>query len=139
MTVATAEENTPWAAPVYYVYQEGGFYFFSDPRSRHIVESQASGRSAASVHVAANTWKDIRGLQMSGHIRRVSIGPESARALAAYLKKFPFTSEFFSSGAPLKVEDFKQRFNVRLYAFIPERVYYLDNRVRFGFREKVDL
>jgi len=139
ITLATAEENIPWAAPVYYVYQGACFYFFSDPDSRHIVQSRASGRSAASVHVAASGWKEIRGLQMSGRIRQVSMGAESVKAVAAYLKKFPFTAEFFSSGSPLGLDDFTRRFHVRMYAFVPERVYYLDNRIRFGFREHVDL
>ena len=139
MTVATAQGNTPWAAPVYYVYRSAHFYFFSDPCSRHIVESQVTGRSAASVHATANSWKDIRGLQMSGCIRQVSLGSEAARAVTAYLRKFPFTREFFSSGMPLTMEAFQQRFKVRMYAFIPELVYYLDNRIRFGFREKIDM
>jgi len=76
---------------------------------------------------------------MSGRIRQVAVGTGSATALAAYLRKFPFTREFFSPEMPLNVEDFKQRFNVRMYAFIPALVYYLDNRIRFGFREKVDM
>ncbi len=35
--------------------------------------------------------------------------------------------------------DFMKRFNVRLYAFRPDVLYYQDNRIQFSFRERVNL
>ena len=139
MTLATADQNKAWAAPVYYVFLKSAFYFLSDPKSRHIQESLQSCQAAASVHAAATTWKEIRGLQMTGRVQPVEAGREALRALHAYLKKYPFTKEFFDKNSPLDVASFRDRFGVRIYKFIPERVYYLDNRIRFAFREEVTL
>jgi uncharacterized protein len=137
MTLCTALQDTPWAAPVYYVNLDFQFYFFSDPESRHIRESRTTGKVAAAVFHQSNSWQEIRGVQMSGEIETLRPGLESLRALRAYLKKFPFTREFFDSGDHLDLEGFAKRFRVRLYRFRPSLLYYLDNRIRFGFREKI--
>ena len=39
----------------------------------------------------------------------------------------------------LDLESFARRFGVKLYKFIPTRVYYLDNQIKFAFREEVIL
>ena len=137
MTLCTALQDTPWAAPVYYVNLDFQFYFFSDPGSRHIQESGTTGKAAAAVFHQSNSWKEIRGVQMSGQIEALRPGLESIRALRAYLKKFPFTQEFFDSGDRLDLEGFAKRFRVRLFRFRPSLLYYLDNRIRFSYREKV--
>ena len=139
MTLATADMNRAWAAPVYYVFLKSAFYFLSDPKSRHIQESLQSGQASASVHAVASTWREIRGLQMTGSVLPVGAGREAIRALSAYLKKYPFTKEFFDKNTPLDLASFSKRFGVRLYKYIPALVYYLDNRVRFAFREEVRL
>ncbi|MBN2031937.1 MAG: pyridoxamine 5'-phosphate oxidase family protein [Deltaproteobacteria bacterium] len=137
LTLCTATQNNPWAAPVYFVNLDFQFYFFSDPASRHIQESQANSTASAAIFHQSNSWKEIRGVQMSGKIERLRPGLESLRALRAYLKKFPFTKEFFDSGDKPDLEGFSKRFRVRLYCFRPDLLYYLDNRIRFGFREKI--
>ena len=139
MTLATASNAGAWTAPVYYVFFQGGFYFFSGPRSRHILDGLSSRESAASIHLSSDKWQDIRGVQMSGEIVNVPIGREAAQALRKYLKKFPFCREFFSFSGPLKLEHFIGKFNVELYKFQPDSVYYTDNRVSFGSRELIDL
>jgi len=139
MTLATADKNIAWAAPVYYVFLKSAFYFLSDPKSRHIQESLRSGQASAAVHAAASTWREIRGLQMTGAVQPVEVGREALQALGAYLKKYPFTSEFFGENTPLNLASFKDRFGVRLYKFIPTLAYYLDNQIRFAFREEVKL
>lgn len=139
VTLATARENNAWAAPVYYVYLRSCFYFFSDPASRHVQEALASGRAAGAIAAASVSWRDIRGIQMSGTIEAVSFGWEAVEVLQAYLKKFPFTSEFFHANQEIDPAVFFNRFRVKLYRFTPSEVYYLDNSIRFGFRERVSL
>ena len=139
MTLATADENNAWAAPVYYVFFDSAFYFLSDPKSRHIQESLQNSQTAASVHAAASTWQAIRGVQMSGRVQQVAFGREALRVLKAYLAKYPFTREFFPKNSPLDLASFSDRFGVRLYKFIPTLVYYLDNQIRFAFRTEVKL
>jgi hypothetical protein len=91
------------------------------------------------MHAAASTWKEIRGLQMAGRIRVVNPGLDAIQVLRAYLKKYPFTQEFFKENISLDLDTFAQRFGVKLYRFIPTLVYYLDNQIRFAFREEVTL
>ena len=139
LTLATADAGTAWAAPVYYVFVKSTFYFLSSPDSRHITEALQSGQASAAVHAAASTWKEIRGLQMAGQIRTVKPGLEAVRVLRAYLKKYPFTTEFFTDNQPLDLNTFAKRFGVKLYSFNPSLVYYLDNQIRFAFREEATL
>ena len=137
MTLATEGENGPWAAPVYYVHLDSSFHFFSSPSSRHIEDALESGRASAAIFAQASGWQDIRGLQMSGAVEAVSPGVAGLRAVRAYLGKFPFTKDFFNPSESMDLGTFFSRFRVKLYKFQPDLVYYLDNSIRFGFRERV--
>ncbi len=139
MTLATAKGDMAWSAPVYYVYVKSCFYFFSDPTSRHIEESLGGHQAASSIYANASSWQDIRGIQMSGQIEVVPVRFGSVQVIRAYLKKFPFTKDFFKPGEAMDLDAFAKRFKVRLYRFKPTLVYYMDNSIRFGFREEVRL
>lgn len=139
ITLATCEQNTSWAAPVYYVFQDGGFFFFSKPDARHIKEALATGNAAAAIHAYAESWQDIRGLQMSGVIKKCSLGLRAMGALKAYLAKYPFSKDFFKDGQQMDFDGFADRFKVNFYCFTPTLVYYQDNRIRFAFRQEVIL
>ena len=139
LTLATAQADKPWAAAVYYVSRGFTLYFFSDPASRHIRESLKSSQASGVISVPASTWKEIRGIQASGTISLVPPGMESIQSLRAYLKKYPFTKDFFNSKQELNLSAIMNRFKVRLYRFQPNVLYYLDNHIRFGFRERVEL
>ena len=139
MTLSTAAKDVAWAAPVYYANLGFRFYFFSDPSSRHIQEALASRQVSAAIFHQSSTWKEIRGIQMSGTLHPLSPGLESLRALRAYLGKFSFTQEFFGSGDKMDLDGFAKRFRVRFYRFQPALLYYMDNRIRFSFRESLKL
>ena len=137
MTLATAKGNVAWAAPVYYVYLKSCFYFFSDPDSRHVRESLEGGQASSAIYAPASTWKEIRGIQMSGSIKTVNANVRAMEAVKAYLNKFAFTKDFFTPGQQLDLTAFSKRFRVKLYRFKPALVYYMDNGIRFGFRKKI--
>ena len=139
MTLATAAGDEAWAAPVYYVFFRSAFYFLSSPESRHIKEALDNGRASSAIYASGSTWQEIRGLQMTGRIHPVSGGIEAFQGLREYLKKYPFTKEFFKNDTPMDPKRFWERFGVKLYRFRPSLVYYLDNRIRFAFREEVTL
>jgi uncharacterized protein YhbP (UPF0306 family) len=139
MTLATAKDDTAWAAPVYYVFFKSAFYFLSTPESRHVKEALENGRASAAIYASGSTWQEIRGLQMSGSIEPVEGSLEAFQVLRAYLKKFSFTKEFFKKNSSMDPESFWERFGVKLYQFKPSLVYYLDNRIRFAFREEVKI
>ena len=76
---------------------------------------------------------------MSGHIQKVRAGLKAVQAVRAYAERYPFVKEFFDPGQELDLKSFGSRFRVRLYRFTPTLIYYLDNSIRFGFRQAVNL
>ena len=139
MTIATAADDKAWAAPVYYVYVKSAFYFLSSPNSRHIKEALQSGQASAAIYVNASTWTEIKGLQMSGCIQAADRKFNAIQILRAYLKKYPFTKDFFKENVSLDLKMLSERFGVKLYKFTPTLVYYLDNQIQFAFRAEVQL
>lgn len=137
LTLATSHEGKVWAAPVYYVFYKKTFFFFSGPDSRHINQSRSDRQVAAAIHASSNTWQGIRGLQMVGGIKPVRPGITAVQALRAYIKKYPFTNEFFENNQPLDLDGFSKRFRVKMYRFEPQQIYYTDNSIRFGFRTEI--
>ena len=75
---------------------------------------------------------------MRGLVERVNSAALSIRPIAAYLKRFPFTREFFPGTQSPSLSDFKARFKARFYRFSPTSVYYSDNRFGFGTRQRLD-
>ena len=138
LTRATADESGPWSAPVYFVCVNARFYFFSSPQSRHIQQAMDSEKAAASLFHQADSWQAIRGIQMTGTLERVDSIALSIKVIAAYLKRFSFTREFFPDDPTPDLAAFFARFKARLYAFTPTAVYYIDNRFGFGARQRID-
>ena len=134
MTLATTDGQGAWAAPVYYVCHKAAFFFFSDPQSRHILETSGGRPAAAAIHANVDGWKEIHGIQMSGVIRQVPTGMAGAQALGAYMQRFPFTKEFFKPDQSIDLAAFAKQFKTKFYRFDPDLVFYQDNRIRFGFR-----
>jgi uncharacterized protein YhbP (UPF0306 family) len=129
LTLASAGENGPWAADVYFVRVGTGLYFHSSPESRHSREFQADPRAAGTVHADAKGWRDIRGIQLEGTVTEVESKAEKARAVAAYLLKFPFAAEVFArKGLAGKV---------RIYKLTPSRVLLIANSEKFGERLEI--
>jgi len=139
MALATGQNSEAWAAPVYYVFYRGVFYFFSAPDSRHIRDAMASGQAGAAIYPFVCSWKDIRGIQMSGRIQKVGPGLKAVQAVRAYIERYPFVKEFFDPGQEMDLESFGSRFRVRFYSLTPTLIYYLDNSIRFGFRQAITL
>ncbi len=140
MTIASSDNDAPWSAPVYYIFDKGLFYFFSKPSSRHIEDSLKTGKAAASLHSDSFGWSDICGLQMSGSISATGINPKSGKAFNTFIKRFKFISEIKNAVSDIKdIASLESAFRVKFYNFKPETVYYLDNSIRFGFKEKVSI
>ena len=137
LTLATCGENGAWSAPVYYVLVNRDFYFFSSPQSRHILQSLKSGQVAASIFHQSQTWETIRGIQMQGTVKPIRDLVLSLEVIAAYLKHFPFTRDFFPKDSRLDLKAFRDRFKAKLYVFSPTEVYYMDNRDGFGNRQPI--
>jgi len=140
ITLATSDEKRAWASPLYYVLKSGIFYFFSNPESRHIVNSLGGKIVAGSVHEPSSGWADIRGVQMEGHIEEAGFDMGSTTAYALYLSRFSFIRDMGKVISPMSTfAAIEASFKVKWYKYVPTRVYYLDNSIRFGYREEVDL
>ncbi len=137
LVLATSMAKSPWAAAVYYVYVAPGFYFFSSPKARHVQQTGKIGQAAATVYADSDQWENIQGLQMSGHIEEVGKRLEQLNITGHYLVKFPFAAKFLSGDRRSRAEGMNLKDKVRLYAFIPDTVYYMNNRVGFGRREAI--
>ncbi|WDP93090.1 MAG: pyridoxamine 5'-phosphate oxidase family protein [Desulfobacter sp.] len=120
-----------WAAPVYFIFRQGGFYFFSSPASRHIHEG-VGYPAAASLFQDAEDPARLRGLQMSGGIRPCTAGKEAGAAALAYVGRFGIPA-----GPGNLLRFFKTQFHSDLYKFIPETAYFMDNQRGIGNRAKI--
>jgi len=139
MAIGTAGEGTAWVAPVYYVFFQGAMYFFSSPDSRHIQESLKSGQAAATIYPSSSSWKVIRGLQMSGRIQKVHSRSKGTWGGSCLCRQVSIYKRFFDTEEDVDLERIASRFRARLYRFDPDLVFYLDNKIRFGFREAIQL
>ena len=135
MTLSTFDGETSWASPVYYMFSAGSFYFFSNKEARHIRDAQqAGGACAAAVFCDDNRMENIKGLQMQGNLEKVNRKVESSLKALEYVKKFQIECD-----RSRIVEFFSKAYNASLYKFVPESVFYMDNSIRFGFRQSVSL
>lgn len=141
ITLATCGNGKPWASPLYYVLNGGSFYFFSDPEAKHVVNGAGDNKLvAASVHDPSSGWSDIRGVQMVGKLEEAGFDINSTTAYALYISRFSFIRDIGKNLAPLaSFSALEASFKVKWYKYTPEKVYYLDNSIRFGYREQVDL
>ncbi len=148
MTIATCSEKGPWTAPVYYIFHNHCFYFFSSETARHIKDvfsytrdggpldgqtSRVKGAAAVSIFEDADRFSGLKGLQMSGHVEKAGM-TKAVVAAADYIKKYRLP--FFEKKALVLI---KEKFNAQFFQFAPEQVYYMDNTMGFGFRKKVNL
>ena len=133
MTLATTGNNGPWAAPVYYLYQGNRFYFFSSPHSQHIQDGMDQ-RCAAAVFSTHASVEKLEGLQMSGTVRQQKTGFRAAALAGDYARRFGITTS-----GPDPLGFFLKAFHARLYFFIPDLIYHMDNQQGFGCREIIEL
>ena len=127
LTLATAVENEPWCANLFYAWLEhpdgqGSFVFTSDSRTRHATDAVRNERIAGSVVLESRIVGRVRGLQFQGVMRRLEEGDaEFARAARkAYLKRFPYAAAM----------------ELHLWTIEPTLLKYTDNRLGFG--KKID-
>ena len=142
MTIASCDQNVPWAAAVFYASDEFELYFFSNPKSRHGMNIAANSRVSAAIHEDYSDWRAIRGIQLEGRAERLRSVKLQARFWEVYLKKFPFVKQFFPARGQAggMGELVKGKLDgVRLYRILPHAVYFIDNSKGFGHREKLDL
>jgi uncharacterized protein YhbP (UPF0306 family) len=130
LTLATVDaEGRPQAAALFFAQAEDNtLIFLSGAKSRHSVNVAANGQAAVTAQGETWNWREIAGVQMEGTVSLVLAGPARERAWAIYQAKFPFVSEF-------ETEVSRSEF----YRFEPRWLRLIDNSLRFGYREEIDL
>lgn len=134
LTLATAGEDGPWAAAVFYASRGFDLWFLSSPRSRHARHLAARPRAAGTVQDDTGDWRAVRGLQLEGPVRLLE-GAEEEEARALYAERFPLVAP--GGGAPPEIAAALAR--VRWFRLSPERLYLVDNAAGFGDREEIPL
>ncbi|MEJ2715926.1 MAG: pyridoxamine 5'-phosphate oxidase family protein [Deltaproteobacteria bacterium] len=139
VNLACVQGEEPWAAAVYYARQGFDLIFFSSPGSRHSTAFSENARAAATIHGDYKGWREIKGLQMEGTVERIKGVRAQARALATYLKRYPFAREFLSHPSALSPSVALKMAKVALYRFRPTTILYMDNEQGFGTRRKLNI
>jgi len=130
MTLATVGTgDAPHAAVVYFASgEELDLYFFSESKSQHSQDINHNPNCAITIYPECMDWRDIRGLQLRGQVKKLPAGQEWQAAWELYVMKFPFVS---------KLEAIVRR--NALYHFSPEWVRLVDNRRWFGYKKEWNL
>lgn len=134
MTLATRDDEGPWAAAVFYVNDGFALYFLSSPRSRHSRQLASSPAAAATIQEDYADWPEIKGVQLEGTVRELR-GAEAERARRLYGEKYPLIRRL--GGARAAIAQALRK--VRWYELAPKRLYFVDNSAGFGHRDEVDL
>jgi hypothetical protein len=120
----TGEDGEASVAPLFYfIDKELLLYWLSSESSLHSLSLKRTPRAAATVYSKAESWREIRGVQMRGSVSEVTDPKRRAALLKAYCERFKLGTVF--------------RLAIRqsvLYALQPEFFRYIDNTSGFGSR-----
>lgn len=133
-TLATGDGKDIWAAAVFYVNDRFTLYFLSSPTSRHCLNLARNRQVAVAIHEDYVDWPEIKGVQIEGVADEIS-GEELDRARRLYAEKFPVVGLPAQAPAAIVAALLKARW----YRIVPHRFYFIDNAVRLGHREEIDL
>ena len=97
MTLAVSNNDIPWSSPVYFVFHDNTFFFFSNENSRHIQYAQDKNNISASIFQDSDNMKQIFGFQMSGKLERVLKPGLYLKIVKKYVTKFNFLKQVFGS------------------------------------------
>ena len=139
MTLAVSDKDMPWSTPVYFVFHDNRFYFFSNENARHINWAKDRKIVAASIFQDADEMELIFGFQMSGKLEEISNKALSLTIVKKYVTKFSFLKQIFG---PKIIENkgfFLEKFKSHLYCFYPNIIYLSDNSKTTDKRSKIDL
>jgi uncharacterized protein YhbP (UPF0306 family) len=129
MTLATVNANgLPEASSLFYATEDDTLIWVSGQRSRHSINVVATGKAAVTVHNETWNWSEIAGVQLEGDASLIPLGPGREHAWEVYKTKFPFVSEFADEVS-----------RSEFYRLVPRWIRLIDNSVRFGYREEIDM
>ncbi|MBU1344311.1 MAG: pyridoxamine 5'-phosphate oxidase family protein [Proteobacteria bacterium] len=139
MTLAVSDNDIPWSSPVYFVFHDDRFYFFSNENSRHITYAKDQKRISASIFHDADHMDQIFGFQMSGRLAKVSKITIYLTIVKKYVSKFSFLKQVFGPQIIENKDFFLEKFKSHLYCFHPDEIFLSDNSRGTDKRSKIEL
>ena len=139
ITLAVSDNDIPWSSPVYFVFHDNAFYFFSNENSRHIKYAQGDTEVSASIFQDSDKIDEIFGLQMSGKLEKISSPNLYFKIVKKYVAKFNFLRQAFGSQILDSKNFFLEKFKSHLYCFYPDQIFLSDNSNKSDKRSKIDL
>ena len=126
MTLATSENNVPWAATVMFAYDPDlNLYFISVPDSRKTKNLETNPRVSGAINEFQKTPGKILGVQLEGTAEILDKN-KNTKELEIYKKRFDWADEYLHDH--------------ELYKIIPKKIYYLDDELFGpGGREELEL
>lgn len=140
MTLATCQNNQPWAATVFYVSDaDFNLYFVSDAKTRHGSHLADQAWAAAAIQPNCQHWSDIQGLQLEGRVKLLNKA-NTVRALTRYLSKFEQIKTLIEQPQDANEKIISARLlTANFYCLSPERIRLIDNRRHFGYKAELVL
>jgi uncharacterized protein len=140
VSLATVGSDGPWATTVFYANADFTLYFLSEPKTQHVRNILGDPTIGATINEDYKDWRQIKGIQMAATCGEVTGKIELARALATYVKKYPFVAQFLSPGQLLRgMQVAGKALDVRLYRVSPTRLLFIDNERGFSNRQEIPL
>jgi uncharacterized protein YhbP (UPF0306 family) len=138
MTLAVSENDIPWSSPVYFVFHNNKFYFFSNENSRHIRYAKDAKIVSASIFQDSDSMENIFGFQMAGNIKKISKTDVYLKIVKEYINKFNFLKQLFGSQIIENKRFFLEKFKSQLYCFCPDTIFLSDNSKTTDKRLKIE-
>ena len=139
MTIAVSDNNIPWSSPVYFVFYDNKFYFFSNEHARHIKYAKDKKLVSASIFQDSDQMDLIFGFQMSGVLEKVSKKILYLTIVKKYVTKFNFLKKIFGREIIENKHFFLEKFKSHLYCVHPDIIFLSDNSKTTGKRTQVNL
>jgi uncharacterized protein YhbP (UPF0306 family) len=105
----------------------------SDPNTVHSGQLESVSRCAVSIAGQYDDFRNIMGLQMSGHGLRLEKGTEADDGFVLLTGRYPFLRKFAAG------ELARHLGKAAVYRFRPHRVTLIDNTRSFGFKQTLQL
>ncbi|MGD0584743.1 MAG: pyridoxamine 5'-phosphate oxidase family protein [Oryzomonas sp.] len=132
--LATGVGPVIWASAVFYANAGYTLYFLSSPDSRHCLNIAKNPLVALTIQEDYTDWLEIKGIQIEGVVSEIS-GSEETEARRLYGEKFPVVGKLALAPAAIV----KALAKVSWFKIVPHRLYFIDNSVRLGHREEINL
>lgn len=136
--LATTGPGGVWASAVLYVHEGTQLYFTSVAATRHGLNMHASGRCAGTINDDCTSFETMKGIQLEGHVDRVTDLGERLRVVHAYLRRFPFAAGLWHGETDPDVIANDPGVH-GFYRITPTRLLFTDNEHAPGSREELPL